>query len=114
MHQTVGNVLQTLVHMYPPHNMTNAKHIVDDALATVMHAMQTTVAATLCSCPGSMAFSRDMFLNVSLIFDWQAIVCNHVLHVNENLRRANRKHHQYDYAPGQQILKKVHNPTSWE
>jgi hypothetical protein len=52
-----------------------------------------------------------MFLNVPLIADWQAIVhsCEH--HVNENLRCANRKQCQFDYAPGQQVLKKVHNPT---
>ncbi len=43
--------------------------------------------------------------------DWQAIgrTCEH--HVYENLRRANRKQRQYDYAPWQQVLKKVHNPT---
>jgi hypothetical protein len=52
-----------------------------------------------------------MFLNVLLIADWQAIArtCEH--HVNENLQHANRKRRQYDYAPGQQVLKKVHNPT---
>jgi hypothetical protein len=52
-----------------------------------------------------------MFLNVPLIADLQAIArtCEH--HVNENLRRANRKRRQFDYAPGQQVLKKVHDPT---
>jgi hypothetical protein len=52
-----------------------------------------------------------MFLNVPLIADWQAIArtCEH--HVSENLQHANRKQHQFDYAPGQQVLKKVHNPT---
>jgi hypothetical protein len=52
-----------------------------------------------------------MFLNVPLIADWQAIArtCEH--HVNENSRCANRKRRQYDYAPGQQVLKKVHDPT---
>ncbi len=52
-----------------------------------------------------------MFLNVPLIADWQAIAhtCEH--HVNENLQRANRKRRQFDYAPGQQVLKNVHNPT---
>jgi hypothetical protein len=52
-----------------------------------------------------------MFLNVPLIADWQAIARLREHHVNENLRRANRKRCQYDYAPGQQVLKKVHNPT---
>jgi hypothetical protein len=48
---------------------------------------------------------------VPLIADWQAIAgtCGH--HVNENLQHANRKQRQFDYAPGQQILKKVHDPT---
>ncbi len=52
-----------------------------------------------------------MFLNVLLIADWQAIARTHEHHVNENLQCANRKQRQYDYAPGQQVLKKVHNPT---
>jgi hypothetical protein len=52
-----------------------------------------------------------MFLNVPLIADWQAIAHTHEHHVNESLQHASRKQHQFDYAPGQQVLKKVHNPT---
>ncbi len=111
MHQTITNVLRTLVHTNPPRNMTQARDIIDDALATAMHAMQTTIATTLGSTPGSLAFAQDMFLNMLLIADLQAIVWNREHHVNENLRRANRKQSQYDYAPGQQVLKNVHNPT---
>ena len=111
MHQTVTNMLRTLVHTYPPQKMTQARDIIDNALATLMHAMQTTIATTLGSTPGALAFARDMFLNMPLIADWQAIArtCEH--HVDENLQRANRKGHQYDYAQGQQVMKKVHNPT---
>eukprot|EP00804_Cyclotella_cryptica_P023731 CCRYP_017261-RA/>CCRYP_017261-RA protein AED:0.46 eAED:0.46 QI:0/-1/0/1/-1/0/1/0/82 len=76
-----------------------------------MHAMLTTVATTLGSAPGSLIFAQDMFLNMLLIADWQAIVRLHEHHVNENLQRANRKQCQYDYASRQQVLKKVHNPT---
>ncbi len=49
-----------------------------------------------------------------LIADWQAIArtCEH--HVNENLRCAKKKQCQFDCAPGQQVLKKVHNPTKLE
>jgi hypothetical protein len=39
MHQTVNNVLRALVHTNPPTNMTQARDIIDDALATAMHAM---------------------------------------------------------------------------
>jgi hypothetical protein len=111
MHQTVENVLRTLVHSNPPKNLSKARDIVDDALATAMHAMRTTVATTLKSAPGSLAFSRDMFLNVPLVADWQTIALTREQHVNKNLRRANKKRRQYDYAPGQEVLKKVHNPT---
>ncbi len=50
-------------------------------------------------------------MNIPLIADWQdiAFTCEH--HVNENLQHAYRKQRQFDYAPGQQILKKKHNPT---
>jgi hypothetical protein len=52
MHQTVENVLRVLVHGNPPKTMSKAKDIVDEALATAMHAMRTTVATTLGSAPG--------------------------------------------------------------
>jgi hypothetical protein len=76
-----------------------------------MHAIQTTVAATLGSTPDALALAQDMFLNMLLIADWQAIArtCEH--HVNENLQCANRKRCQFGYTLGQQVLKKVHNPT---
>jgi hypothetical protein len=111
MHQTVTNVLRTLVHTNPQQNMTQSRDMIHNALATAMHATQTTVATTLQSTPGALAFAQDMFLNMPLIADWQAIAhtCEH--HVNENLRPTNRKQRQFDYAPGQQVLKKVHNPT---
>jgi hypothetical protein len=107
-------VLRTLVHTNLPRNITQARDIIDNALATAMHAMQTTVATTLGSTPGALAFAQEMFLNVPLIADWQAIARTREHHVNENLQRANRKQRQYDYALGQQVLKKVHNPTKLE
>jgi hypothetical protein len=57
MHQTLINVLRTLVHTNPPQNMTQARDVIDNALATAMHAMLTTVATTLGSTPGALAFS---------------------------------------------------------
>ena len=111
MHQTVGNILRTNIHSNPPQNMNQARDMIDESLANAMHAMRTTVATTLGSTPGALAFSRDMFLNIPLVADWQAIAKHREQFVNENLRRANRKRRQYDYAPGQRVLKKVHNPT---
>jgi hypothetical protein len=90
--------------------MTQARGIIDDALATAMHAMQITIATTLGSTPDVLAFTV-MFLSVPLSADWQAIAHTREHHVNENLRCANRKQCQFDYTLGQQVLKKVHNLT---
>ena len=76
-----------------------------------MHAMRVTTATTLGITPGALAFSRDMFLNVLLIADWHTITQRRVQYVNDNLRHANRKCRQYDYALGQKVLKKVHDPA---
>ena len=111
MHQRVGNVLVVLLYSNPPQNLTQARDIVDQVLATAMHAMQVTIATTLGTMPGALAFSCDMFLNVPLIADWQTIARPSEQYVNDNLCHENRKRHQHDYAPGQKVLKKVHDPT---
>ncbi len=59
MHQTVNNVQRTLVHTNCPQNMTQARDIIE--LATALHVMQTTIATTLGSTPGALAFAQDMF-----------------------------------------------------
>jgi hypothetical protein len=53
--------------------MTQARDIIDEALATPMYAMQTTIATTVGSTTDSLAFAQDMFLKLPLITDWQAI-----------------------------------------
>ena len=95
----------------PAQNMTQARDIIDSALATAMHATRTTVATILGSTPGALAFSRDMILNVLLVADWQTITQNREQFIDENLRRANARRSSYDYVPNQQVLKKVHDPT---
>ena len=111
MHQTVGNVLRTLLHVRPPENTTNAKELIDEALSTTMHSMRASVHTTLGGSPGSLVFNRDMFLNIPLIADWHAITTKREHLVNENLRRANKKRRRFDYTINQQILKKLHEPT---
>ena len=111
MHQTVGNVLRTTLHSNPPKDMDNARDIIDDALATAMHAMRCNVTTALGSLPGALVFGRDMFLNVPLTADWVTISKHREQLVNENLRKANLKRRAYDYAVGDKVLKKVWKPT---
>ena len=73
MHQTIGNVLQTLLHDKPPVNISKAKEFIDEALSIAMHAMRAGVHSTLGSSPGSLVFNRDMFFNIPFVADWEAI-----------------------------------------
>ena len=73
MHQTVGNILRTLLHEEPPQNITNEKEYVDEALSIAMHAMSAGIYSTLGSSPGSLTYNRDTFLNIPLHADWHAI-----------------------------------------
>ncbi len=113
MHQTVGNVLRTLLHGQPPQQVTvaRAKDFIDEVLAIAMHAIRAGIHSTLGSSPGSLVFNRDMFLNIPLIADWHAVTKRREHLVNENLMRENRKRHRHDYAVDDRVLKKRHIPT---
>ena len=106
MHQTVGNILRTLLHGEPPQNITTAKEIVEEALSIATHAMRAGVHTTLGSSPGSLVFNRDMFLNIPLIADWHAITQKREHLIHDNLLRENQKRRRHDYAPQQRVLKK--------
>ncbi|KAL7452807.1 hypothetical protein ACHAXS_000286 [Conticribra weissflogii] len=57
MHWTVATVLRTLLLAQPPQTHCQAALLVDDALATAMHTMQSTVSTRLQATPGGLAFS---------------------------------------------------------
>ena len=107
MDQTVGNVLETLLHSSRQTNMDNARDIVDNALATSMHAMRCNVTTALGSSPGALAYARDMFLNVPLVADWTTIANRRQQLIQENLRKQNLKRVSYDYKVGDEILKTI-------
>ncbi len=113
MHQSVGNVLRTLLHGQLPQQLTGAraKDFIDKALATTMHAIWVGIHSTLGSSPGSLVFNRDMFLNIPLIADWHAVTKRREHLINTNLMRENRKSRRHDYAVDNRVLKKRHNPT---
>jgi hypothetical protein len=110
MHQTVGNVLRTLLHGEPPQNITDAKEFVDEALSIAMHAMRAGIHSTLGSSPGNLVFNRDMFLNIPLIANWHAITQRREHLIDKNLIWGNQKRRRHDSLPGQRILKKGWKP----
>ena len=52
MHQTLGNVLRTLLHGELPPDVIKAKDFIREALSISMHAMRMGVHTTLGSSPG--------------------------------------------------------------
>lgn len=114
MHQTVGNILRTLVHTTPPEDVTSARNLVDEALSTAQHALRAAVSTALGSSPGALVFGRDMFLDVPMIADWHLIARRREQMVNESLRRENMKRRRYDYVQGQRVMMKVYKPNKLE
>ena len=86
MHQSMGNILRTLLHgRKGPENLTQAHDLVDEALSICQHALRTSVHTTLGSIPGALAFNRDMFLNIPLVADWHAITTRRKHVINEKI-----------------------------
>ena len=74
MHQTVGNVLQTLIHTEPPGTLYDAKILVDCALVTASHAIKTNVSHVTGYSRGALAFHMDMLLAVPLVINLLQII----------------------------------------
>ena len=90
--------------------MAEAKLLVDEALARAQLALRCAVSTPLQATPGSLAFGRDMFLNVPYIADWQLIQSRRQQLVDEALRKMNTKRRSYDYKINDLILKDIHAP----
>lgn len=111
MHQTVGNVLRTLLHGERIRG-DNADEIIDNTLATVTHTLRTAISRSLnFNSPGELAFKRHMLLNLPLQADLQALQNHRQLQVDKNLVSANNRRLNYDYRPGQMVYVKTIAPT---
>jgi len=114
MHQTVGNVLRTLLHVHRPTNVQQITELVDTALSTTMHAIRSTVHNTLQMSPGAVVFNRNMLLNIPLIADLHQIHARRQLLINEDLRRANNARLSHDYQVNEMVMIKEPDPSKME
>ena len=103
MHQSIGNILRTLVHENPPRGTRQAKELVKEALSIVQHVLRCSVHSTLGSSPESLVFNRDIFLNFPLVADRNLLTKRTQYLVSENLQHSNLKRQQFDYT----IIQKV-------
>ena len=94
--------------------MDQAAQIVEDALATAMHATRCSVSRALGTSPGNLVFRRDMFIDLPLVADLIDIQQRRQLRIDENLRRQNAMRREHHYQAGQQVLVKTVNPSKLE
>ena len=104
LHQSVGNALRIYLSQQTSENVLNIAELVDNALATALHASRSTIHRTLGMSPGGIVFQRDMFLNIPLQVDFAILQEKRQLVINDNLRRANKRRHRHDYHPGNECL----------
>ena len=109
IHVTIGQVLRTVVAAKDPKTVHEADKVIEETLATAMHACRCACSSALdWNSPGALAFGRDMFLDIPLIADILAIRNNRQLLVDKRLLRENSKRIKHDYAIGDMVWKKVY------
>ncbi len=104
MHQTISDMLRTRLYQDRPRNQNELDLMIENALASSIYALRSTIHSTLKMTPGSLAFNYDMLLNVPLQAQVDTIVARRQMIINANNNRENRKRYEYQYHNNDQIL----------
>ncbi len=113
LHQSMGNTLRAF-QATPCRTMEAARARIQSALQTAAYAARTAIHTTMKMAPGSMAFHRDMILNIPLIVDFELLRQRRQDLIDKSLIKANAKRIDFDYQPGQKAYKRVHDPRKLE
>ena len=105
LHQSIANALRALNFSRPPHEEAEAAERIETALQTAAYAARSAMHSTIKQSPGSMAFHRDMILNIPLLVDFELIRQRRQAMIDRTLLRANAKRISHDYQPGERALK---------
>ena len=114
MHQTVANVLRILMRTKNLTPQQQAEQIMDNALATVMHATRCSVNHQMRTSPGALTFRRDMFVDVPIMSDLIAIRNQRQQLIDTNLMRHNRKRYDHHYQINDLIMVLVYDPDKMQ
>ena len=107
VHRSIGVALRTLLQATTPRTATEAYRLIDRAIATTMHATRCASHSSLNGCsPGSLAFHRDMFLDIPFITDLLTLRDLRQQKIDLRLLKANQRRVQHDFRVGEQVLKR--------
>ena len=111
MHKTVADILRNIIKDDPPTRRQDAEQKVDNALSTCIHALRCAVNHTMKTSPGAMVFNRDMFMDVQLLSDLDAIQGRKQQQIDDNIKHSNKKRIDYNYRVGEMVKLKVYDPS---
>jgi len=114
MHQTISNILRIIMRTTTITQYQQAEQVMDNALATCMHATRCAVNHTMRTSPGALVFRRDMFIDVPILSGLLTIRNRRQQLIDQNLMRHNRKRYDYHYRVGDLIMIKKYDPTKME
>jgi hypothetical protein len=104
MHQTVGNILRTMILSEPPQTVQQAEDLLDYALSTASYALRSSASRHSGISPGALVFHRDMLIDVPFVSNLLLLRDKRQAVIDYNLRRENNKRRNFDYQVGQQVL----------
>ncbi len=103
----MAQVLRTVVATKNPKSVEDGKDVINECLATVMHACRCATQGSIGNLSsGTLAFGRDMFLDIPIIADILTLQRHRQGLVNKRLLRANARRVSHDYAVGDLVYKK--------
>lgn len=115
MHGTMADILKTIQDKESaPENEEQANQIIDNALATCVHALRCAVNHTMQTSPGALVFSRDMIMEVPLLANLDLIRQRRQELIDINLLRTNKKRINHDFAVGEKIYVREFDPAKLE
>ena len=107
VHQTIGQVVRTLIHLEPPQNNEDADRLADRACAVSMRATRCASHSSLQgSSPGSVVFNRDMFLDIPFLADLEVLHHHRQQQIDQRLLQANAKRITHDFRVGEQVYRR--------
>ena len=110
LHQSVAKALRIQLNARPPPNVLHIGKFVDTILATALHAVRSTIHTTLGVTPGALVFHRDMFHDIPIHPDFEAIQNKRQAIIDLNLQRQNRRRRDHHYRVNDECLLIEPNP----
>ena len=114
-HLTVAQILRVFLQgrAQPPQNQLEADTLVDQALASATHAMRcTSSTALLNQTPGSLAFGRDMLLDIPFAADFIALRNARQLKIDQRLLAANSSRRPKEFKVDDNVYIRHHTAQS--